>query len=412
MEALPTGTVTFLFTDIEGSTQLLHELGDEYAELLAACRRIQRESCAQWHGKEVDTQGDSFFASFPRAKDAVSAAVEIQKRFVENHWPQQVAVRLRMGLHTGEPFRADEGYVGMDVHRAARIGSVGHGGQVLLSETSALLTRDDLPSGVQLRFLNHHRLKDIEHQVGIYQLVIDGEVSDFPPLKTPQATPQIILRWQTLRPLILQRMIRLGVAGAFAMMVASASSIIQMQFAVPDWFHEVTETIPLIYWWIINLLIGLLWGGACGIGLGFLLSISEVVSFGKRKRWVRILFAALAGTIHAFFIIFTALQGGSWTSADAGVFIPAYLGYGVIFGIALSYMIPELDSSITHRELQLRALAGAGVNSVSGVFAVLIAYQWDYDSLYFKLDALIFLLIAFLFSVLFFFALRSTQRSS
>ena len=149
---LPEGTITFLFTDLEGSTQLLSQLRDQYAALLADQRRILRESFTNWHGQEVDTQGDAFFVAFPRATHAVSAAVEIQRVLATNAWPEGVDVRVRMGLHTGEPLKAEEGYVGMDVHRAARIAHVGHGSQVLLSETTTSLvmgrtTRRGEPAG-------------------------------------------------------------------------------------------------------------------------------------------------------------------------------------------------------------------------------------------------------------------------
>jgi len=123
---LPEGTVTFLFTDIEGSTELLRELGEEYMTLLADHHQILRSSFENWNGREVDTEGDAFFVSFPRATDAVAAVVEAQWAVAEHSWPQEVTVRVRMGLHTGEPWTAQEGYVGMDVHRAARIAHVGH----------------------------------------------------------------------------------------------------------------------------------------------------------------------------------------------------------------------------------------------------------------------------------------------
>ncbi len=130
MAELPTGTVTFLFTDIEGSTKLLHELGDDYADVLAEHRRILREAFSAHDGVEVDTQGDAFFVAFARATDAAAAAAEAQRALADG------PVRVRMGIHTGEPIRTDEGYVGIDVHRAARIAAVGHGGQVLVSQTS------------------------------------------------------------------------------------------------------------------------------------------------------------------------------------------------------------------------------------------------------------------------------------
>src|SRR5213596_3297090 len=127
MSELPTGTVTFLFTDIEGSTRLLHELGDDYADALAEHRRVLREAFARHGGVEVDTQGDAFFVAFARASDALAAAREAQAGLDGG------PVRVRMGVHTGEPLLTDEGYVGLDVHRAARIAAVAHGGQVLVS---------------------------------------------------------------------------------------------------------------------------------------------------------------------------------------------------------------------------------------------------------------------------------------
>ncbi len=186
---LPGGTVTFLFTDIEGSTRLLQQLGDQYAELLADQRRILRTAFKKWGGQEVDTQGDSFFVSFPLATDAIGAVVEVQRSVADHPWAEGTSVRLRMGLHTGEPGLADEGYVGIDVHRAARIGSLGHGGQVLLSETAAALVRDELPEGVSLLDLGEHRLKDIQRPELISQLVISGLSSDFPTLKSLDALP-------------------------------------------------------------------------------------------------------------------------------------------------------------------------------------------------------------------------------
>src|SRR5438552_12385199 len=128
---LPTGVVTFLFTDVEGSTKLLRELGDGYADALHEHRRLLREAFTAHEGLEVDTQGDAFFVAFSRASDAVAAAADAQLALADG------PIRVRMGLHTGEPLRADEGYVGFDVHRAARIAAAGHGGQVLLSQATA-----------------------------------------------------------------------------------------------------------------------------------------------------------------------------------------------------------------------------------------------------------------------------------
>jgi len=147
---LPGGTVTFLFTDIEGSTQLLDRLRDQYETLISSHHQIVREALTKWNGREVDTQGDAFFAVFPKASEAVGAVVDIQRAMNEGDWPESVEVRVRMGLHTGEPWLVEEGYMGMDVHRAARIGHVGYGGQVLLSETTTALVQDELPEDVSL----------------------------------------------------------------------------------------------------------------------------------------------------------------------------------------------------------------------------------------------------------------------
>src|SRR5262245_49624757 len=127
MSALPQGTVTFLLTDVEGSTRLLHELGDGYADVLAEHRRVLREAFARHGGVEVDTQGDAFFVAFARASDALAAAADARAALADG------PIRVRMGLHTGEPVVTDEGYVGMDVHRAARVAAAGHGGQILVS---------------------------------------------------------------------------------------------------------------------------------------------------------------------------------------------------------------------------------------------------------------------------------------
>lgn len=181
---LPAGTVTFLFTDIEGSTRLLKQLGEAYATLLADQRTIMRLAFDKFAGREVDTQGDAFFVSFPRATQAVVAATEIQRALAKHTWPSGVAVRVRMGLHTGEPWLVEEGYLGMDVHRAARIAHIGHGGQVLLSETTAPLVQDELPEFVELLDLGYHRLKDLRRPEHIHQLVINELPSEFPPLNS------------------------------------------------------------------------------------------------------------------------------------------------------------------------------------------------------------------------------------
>src|SRR5512139_4044852 len=186
---LPEGTVTFLFTDIEGSTQLLDRLRDRYALLLADQRRILREAFAHWEGHEVDTQGDAFFVAFSRATQAVGASAEAQRQLAGYAWPGDAVVRVRMGIHTGEPWSGKEGYVGMDVHRAARIAHIGHGGQVLLSETTTALVQDELPPGVSLLDLGRHLLKDIRRPERICQLQIEGLPTEFPPLKSLETLP-------------------------------------------------------------------------------------------------------------------------------------------------------------------------------------------------------------------------------
>jgi predicted ATPase len=169
MSELPSGTVTFLFTDIEGSTRLLDEHGERYAELLADHRRDLREVFTRHAGVEVDTQGDAFFVAFARASDALSAAADAQAALGDG------PVRVRIGVHTGEPLRTEEGYVGLDVHRAARIAAAAHGGQVVVSQSAR-----DLAGADGLRDLGEHRLKDLSAPERLYQL---GDI-DFPPLKT------------------------------------------------------------------------------------------------------------------------------------------------------------------------------------------------------------------------------------
>jgi class 3 adenylate cyclase len=182
---LPGGTVTFLFTDIEGSTRLLQELGDDYGQIVADHRRLLREVFQTAGGNEVDTQGDAFFYSFSRARDAVRGAVEGQRALTGHEWPGGAQVRVRMGLHTGEPTIGDEGYVGLDVVRAARICSAGHGGQILISETTRALLGNELPERVSVRDLGEQHLKDVQHE-HVYELSLDESQAEFPPLKVAQ----------------------------------------------------------------------------------------------------------------------------------------------------------------------------------------------------------------------------------
>src|SRR3989440_4748574 len=187
MHHLPMGTVTFLFTDIEGSTHLLQHLGERYPSMLEEYRSLVRLAFQKDSGHEVDTQGDGFFVAFARASDAIGAAVEMQRSLASHAWPQGVLVRVRMGLHTGEPELTSEGYVGLDVHHAARIMSAGHGGQILLSQSTRELLEQELPAEVSLRDLGVYRLNDLQRPTRLFQVVIADLPADFPPLRTLDA---------------------------------------------------------------------------------------------------------------------------------------------------------------------------------------------------------------------------------
>ncbi len=181
MASLPTGTLTILMTDIEGSTRLLQRLGSPvYARVLGEHHRLLRSVIAANAGVEVKTEGDSFFAVFPRAPDAIQAAVSAQRRLAQVEWPNEADVSVRMGIHTGDVELSEGEYVGLDIHRAARISAAAHGGQVLLSGATAALVVESLPEGVALREIGEHLLKDIEAPEQLQQLVIDGLAADFP----------------------------------------------------------------------------------------------------------------------------------------------------------------------------------------------------------------------------------------
>ena len=184
MPEWPTGTVSLLFTDIEGSTRLLQRLGDRYGDVLAQHRRLLREAIARYRGQEVDNQGDAIFAAFPTARDAVAAAVAAQRSLARHRWPDDVHVRVRMGVHSGEPTATVEGYVGIDLHRAARICAAAHGGQILVSQTTRELVGVDLPSEAVLRDLGEHRLKDLAEAQRLFQVVVADLPPDFPPLRS------------------------------------------------------------------------------------------------------------------------------------------------------------------------------------------------------------------------------------
>jgi predicted ATPase/class 3 adenylate cyclase len=188
-KSLPMGTVSLLCTDIEGSTRLLHALGEGYAEALAEHRCLLRAAFGEHRGCEVDTQGDAFFYAFPRAHDAVAGAVAAQRALAAHAWPEGLALRVRIGIHTGEPTVTGEGYVGIDVHRAARVMSAGHGGQVLFTQSTRDLLPAELSDAVSLRDLGEHRLKDLTQPQRLYQLLIPGLENDFPALKTLEGRP-------------------------------------------------------------------------------------------------------------------------------------------------------------------------------------------------------------------------------
>ena len=179
---LPTGTVTFLFTDIEGSTRILRAMGDRYPLVLEEHHLLVRKAISMGGGVEVDTAGDGFFAVFSSALGAIRAATEAQRLLYHHPWPDGANVRVRMGLHTGEGTLASGHYVGIDVHRAARIGAAGHGGQILVSATTAALV--DTNAGVSLLDLGRHRLKDLPADEHIYQVSGPGLETRFPPLRS------------------------------------------------------------------------------------------------------------------------------------------------------------------------------------------------------------------------------------
>ena len=180
------GATTFLFTDIEGSTRLLQDAGPEYGNLLQTHHRLLRASFAAHKGEEGDTQGDSFFVVFSTPSEAIAAAVAAQRALAAHEWPEGRRVRVRMGLHTGDATTVAGTYVGLDVHRAARIAAAAHGGQVLVSGPTAAWARDRLPEGTRLRDLGEHRLKDLDQLERLYQLEIEGLPADFP---GPRALP-------------------------------------------------------------------------------------------------------------------------------------------------------------------------------------------------------------------------------
>ena len=186
---LPAGTVTFLFTDIEGSTRLLQQLGDHYAELLSGYREILRSVATSHGGQEIDSAGDACFFAFSRVSDAVAAGVDAQRALGTHAWPEGTVARSRMGIHTGQPIAREGAYVGIDVHRAARICDAGHGGQILISDATRIVLEQALPDAVTLKLLGEYRLKDLLRPERLFQVLHPDLLETFPPLRTLDAHP-------------------------------------------------------------------------------------------------------------------------------------------------------------------------------------------------------------------------------
>jgi DNA-binding NarL/FixJ family response regulator/class 3 adenylate cyclase len=181
---LPTGTVTFLFSDVEGSTALVGTLGDAYGDVMAEHRRLLRSAVSASNGHEVDSRGDEFFAAFQRTRDAVAAALAAQRDFAAHEWPPNAAVRIRLAIHTGEPLLGESGYEGLDVHRVARICAAGHGGQVLVSQTTRNLLEAGQVLEAEFQDLGEHSLRGLPRPERIFQLLAPDLPAQFPPLRT------------------------------------------------------------------------------------------------------------------------------------------------------------------------------------------------------------------------------------
>ena len=211
MAELPSGTVTFLFTDIEGSTRLVRQLRAQYAEVLADHQRLLRAAFVEHDGYEVDTQGDSFFVAFANARDALLAAVEGQLALSSHRWPDGVEIRVRMGVHTGQAIASHGRYTGLAVNRGARIAAAGHGGQVLVSQATQALLEDEEDLHVDLRDLGEQRLKDFDRPVRLYQAAAEGLPESFPPLRPAAELAQAAE--EAIRPPVWRRPAVLAAAG-------------------------------------------------------------------------------------------------------------------------------------------------------------------------------------------------------
>lgn len=181
---LPTGFVTFLLTDIEGSTALLRQLGDRYGGVLTDVRGIVRDAVLQSGGREVDTRADEVFSVFEQAPAAIEAAVAIQRALAGRSWPDDLECRLRAGIHSGRPTLTESGYIGLSVNTAARVCFAAHGGQIVVSSKTKIATEGSLPPGVRLRSLGAHRLAGLSQSEDLFQVDAEGLPTEFPPLRT------------------------------------------------------------------------------------------------------------------------------------------------------------------------------------------------------------------------------------
>jgi YVTN family beta-propeller protein len=225
MAEVPSGAVTFLFTDIEGSTRLVKQLREQYGAVLADHQRLVRGAVAAHGGYEVDTQGDSFFIAFSSARDALLAAVEAQLALLSHSWPDGVEIKVRMGLHTGQAVAHDGRYTGLAVHRAARIGAAGHGGQILVSQaTQTLLEDEEEDLHVFLRDLGEQRLKDLDRPVRLYQAAASGLPTSFPPVRGDAALAQAAEA--AIAPPFWRRRVTVVAAIAIALAAALAAALL------------------------------------------------------------------------------------------------------------------------------------------------------------------------------------------
>jgi class 3 adenylate cyclase len=188
ISTLPTGSVTFLLTDIEDSTAILRHLGDRYAQLLNDVRGLVRGAVVEAGGREVDARADEFFGVFRGAASAVEAAVSIQRTMLGRTWPDGLECRLRAGIHSGRPTLTETGYIGLSVHTAARVCSAAHGGQIVLSGETKRAIEGSAPAGVRLRSLGRHRLPGLTRDEALFQVEADGLEGDFPPLRSGVAS--------------------------------------------------------------------------------------------------------------------------------------------------------------------------------------------------------------------------------